>query len=26
MDILANSKKITKYLDSPVQHFSTNVL
>ena len=26
MDILANSKKITKYLDSPVQHFSTHVL
>lgn len=26
MEILANSKKITRYLDSPVQHFSTNVL
>lgn len=26
MDLMANSKKITKYLDMPVQHFSTEVL
>jgi ribosomal protein S12 methylthiotransferase len=26
MDLMASSKKITKYLDMPVQHFSTDVL
>ncbi|MBT4793269.1 MAG: 30S ribosomal protein S12 methylthiotransferase RimO [Halobacteriovoraceae bacterium] len=26
MDLLANSKKICKYLDMPIQHFSSNIL